>query len=251
MRKSAAEEVYGQLRQMILRGELSDGQSLKAAALQSEFGFGTTPLREALNRLSAEQLVVNSFNHGFRVAPITLDELRDLDRTRLLLETEMLVSSIRDGDEDWEGRIVASHYQLAKHRPPGLDATSEATEKWAARHQSFHEALISASGSHWMNTLLEQIETQRTRYHRYILVRAKQVAAEQPEVRDVVNEKLSKVMGIAVHTPLMEATLDREERKARDLMTEHINLTSDAYQSIQSLFPENAQNKPTPEEPSP
>jgi GntR family carbon starvation induced transcriptional regulator len=244
--KSAAEDVYCKLRKMILRGELAEGQSLKAAALQAEFGFGVTPLREALNRLSSEQLVSSSHNLGFRVASMSLDELKDLDRTRQLLEVEMLISSIRLGDEDWEGRIVASHYQLSKQITPTLNTSAKDFDGWENRHKNFHTALISACDSKWMKKLLDQIETQRTRYHCNILLRANQVAIDKPSIKKGINKLLDEALDIGLHTPLMEATLARNEELGRRLLTEHIDLTSNVYQSIHALFPENdeiSQNK--------
>lgn len=238
-RISAAEETYAKLRRMILRGELQGGESLKSASLQSQFGFGATPLREALNRLSAEHLVVNFFNQGFRVAPTTSQELNDLDRVRLLLETDMLTSSIANGGDDWEECVVVSHFRLGKQAVPSVGSTHDETDQWEESHKSFHTALLSACGSGWMSILLEQIETQRTRYHRHILNRAAQVSADQSALKEQIDDRLGKALGAHAHTPLMEAALNRDQNAARRLIADHIALTTDVYQSIQSLFPEN------------
>lgn len=242
-RQSAAERAYAELREMILRGDLSGGENLRTAALQEQFGFGATPLREALNRLSAEHLVTLTFNQGFKVSPLSLDELEDLDRTRSLLEIEMLIASIRAGTEDWESRIVASHYQLGKQKLPTIGSDAERIEQWDNRHQAFHDALIAASGSHWMKVLLEKVETQRRRYHLNILRHAQEDARARPETRDGMNEVLAQAMGPAAHTPLMEATLDRDEETARSLMANHIRLTSDAYQAIQAILPDHVRHQ--------
>lgn len=245
-KRSAAESVYEKMRSLILRGDLVAGQSLRASALQKAYGFSATPLREALNRLSVEHLVENAYHQGFRVASLSLDELEDLDTTRSLLEIDMLRVSLRQGDEDWEGRIVASHYQFSKLPTPHIATTPDAFEHWYRRHHTFHEALLSGCSSRWMRILLDQIETQRTRYHRNILLNAVREARNTPAIGEQINGILSEVLGIDAHTPLMEATLNRDEPAAERLMADHIRLTSDAYQRIQSLFPHPEEQRAEP-----
>lgn len=242
--KSAAGEIYTELRRLILSGDLQAGQSLKVATLHKQFGFSATPLREALNRLCAEHLVVNAFNQGFSVAPISLEELEDLGQIRLALEVDMLQASMREGGEDWESRIVAAQYQLSKWSTPEISWDPETFQQWDTRHRNFHSALTSGCMSIWMNRMMEQVETQLTRYHSNILSRARTLAKEQPTLEQKINQLLADVMGLEVHTPLMRATLDRDEKAAARLMRDHIQMTSDVFQSIQVLFPENLETEP-------
>jgi DNA-binding GntR family transcriptional regulator len=56
--------------------------------LCAEMGISRTPLREALNRLGLEGLVSLVPYHGFEVAPITLQDIRDMCELRCLVESE-------------------------------------------------------------------------------------------------------------------------------------------------------------------
>ncbi|MCK0126560.1 GntR family transcriptional regulator [Gelidibacter sp. F2691] len=244
VQKSAAGEIYTELRRLILSGDLKAGQSLKVATLHKQFGFSATPLREALNRLCAEHLVVNAFNQGFSVAPISLQELEDLGQIRLLLEADMLLASLRDAGEDWESRIVAAHYQLSKWSTPEISWDPETFDQWDTRHRNFHSALTSGCLSIWMNRMMEQVETQLARYHSNILSRARSLAKDQPELVQRINQLLADVMGLEVHTPLMEATLARNEDAAARLMRDHIRMTSEVFQSIQVLLPDTLETEP-------
>ncbi len=236
--KSNAERAYDELRALILQGRLRAGQSLRASVLAEEYGHGLTPLREALNRLRTEQLVTASFNQGFQVAGMSEEDLEDLERTRGLLETEMLAEAIRDGDEAWEGGIVAAHYQLSKHPVPAHDSSDAEIDAWGARHMAFHDALLAACRSRWLGTMAGFIGAQRQRYHRNILRDVADLARADPAVARRVDTRLQEVMGLPRHTRLMEATLSRDTAASRAEMAEHVQLTLTAYRSFQELIHE-------------
>ena len=59
------EKAYRTLKQGILHGQLRRGERLSEARLMREFDIGRTPLREALNRLEREGLVVSQPNSGY------------------------------------------------------------------------------------------------------------------------------------------------------------------------------------------
>ena len=63
--------------------------------MKKQYDVGNSPLREALNRLSENGMVVREENKGFRVAPASEEELKELIRTRCWLEEIALRESIR------------------------------------------------------------------------------------------------------------------------------------------------------------
>jgi DNA-binding GntR family transcriptional regulator len=78
--------VYAVLKQRILSCALLPNQRLIEKNLCLELGISRTPLREALNRLSHEELVSFQPHAGYRVAPITLDGFRNLIELRGMIE---------------------------------------------------------------------------------------------------------------------------------------------------------------------
>lgn len=70
-------KVYEVLRQKILRLELKPGADLDEASIVKMLKVSRTPVREALIRLSAEDLVVLLPNRGARVAPMDLERVRE------------------------------------------------------------------------------------------------------------------------------------------------------------------------------
>ena len=84
--RGKSQHAYRELRRLITTLELAPGQLLHEAQLIDELGFGRTPLREAIQRLAAEKLVVANPRQTPYVAPILAQELSELVEMRLVLE---------------------------------------------------------------------------------------------------------------------------------------------------------------------
>jgi DNA-binding GntR family transcriptional regulator len=80
------DHVYAILKQRILSCVLLPNQRLVEKNLCQELKISRTPLREALNRLSHEELVSFQPHAGYRVAPITLEGFRNLTELRAMIE---------------------------------------------------------------------------------------------------------------------------------------------------------------------
>lgn len=199
-----AEKAYDALRHDIIRGAFAPGSPLRLADLSERYGMGFSPLREALNRLQAERLVTAESLRGFRVAPLSLEELHDASALRIQIETEALRSAIQLGDDTWAAGIVSALYALS------LQAGRNGPEAdiWAleARHHAFHRALLIACNSPWTMEFFERLYAATERYRIPVLL-----AATRPAGRDVQAE----------HKTLAEATLDRDADKAVELLRRH------------------------------
>lgn len=209
--ETLGEQAHARLRHEILRGVFRPGQPLRLVQLQARTGYGFSPLREALTRLAAEGLVSAESMRGFRVAELSLDELRDTMETRIFIESEALRRSIASGDDDWEGRILAALHafgrQLARSRPDDPDSL-EALE---GRHRDFHVALVSACGSPRLMAIVETLYLTSARYRMPGLARSE---ALPPRDR------------AAEHRAIAEAVLARDTPRAVALLGEHYRTTA-------------------------
>lgn len=80
------DRVYAALKRRVLTCVLKPGQRLVEAELCASLKVSRTPLREALNRLANEGLVVPSPFRGYSVAPLTARDFHDLCEVRRLIE---------------------------------------------------------------------------------------------------------------------------------------------------------------------
>jgi DNA-binding GntR family transcriptional regulator len=215
-----AEQAYQKVRWDIISGALPPNQPLRLEHLKQRYGVGFSPIREALNRLQSDRLVVNVALRGFTVAPISTAEMWDAIETRCLIESDALRRSIDKGDDAWEAQVVAAYHALmlkAKSvsqlaRPLG-DADLRALEE---RHYAFHRALISGCQSQWLLDFADKLYTETERYR-------------FPSLRDSTPQtdwKIGADRNIGnEHQTLMTTVLARDADTATDLLQAHYRST--------------------------
>jgi DNA-binding GntR family transcriptional regulator len=87
---SVAMQVHNYLRQQILKLNLKPGKALSEKELSLQLGVSRTPVREAFIRLSEEGLVDIFPQRGTIVAPIRMDEIKEAQFLREILETAIV-----------------------------------------------------------------------------------------------------------------------------------------------------------------
>ena len=129
---------YMHLRAKILSGEFEPGKVLNQATLAPAIGVSTTPLREALRRLSAEGLVELGAHRDARISPLTAEEARDLLEMRRSLDPlAAFLAAERRTKEDMQA-MRESARELRS-------LTGDATVVDLATHRRFHAAIYRAS----------------------------------------------------------------------------------------------------------
>lgn len=218
-----AETAYQRLRQDIVAGLLAPGQSLRLEFLKDRYGLSFTPLREALNRLQGERLVVTVALRGCSVAPVSIEEMWDATETRILLETDALRRSIAHGDDAWEAGIVSTFHALelqvrrmAAEPDLGDEAAMSALEM---RHHDFHRALIAQCRSRRRLEYSDLLYVETQRYRLPTLL-----GRDPGTGRDVTLE----------HRQIMEAALARDAVQAVALLSEHYRKTSEMIEEHMS-----------------
>ena len=83
---TVGETAYGRIRSDIIFGRLPPGQKLKLDQLKNSYRFSVSTLREILNRLSSELLVLAEGQRGFEVSPVSRENLKEIAALRQLLE---------------------------------------------------------------------------------------------------------------------------------------------------------------------
>jgi len=194
------------LRAAIMRGELVPGSKLVLDRMRASYGVSLSPLREALCKLESEGLVRAEDQRGYRVAPVSADNLTEVIRLRVELETMAAREAILHGDAAWEGRILSALHQLGRCK--GGPRTPEEQEVWEERHRAFHAELISACRMPLLQQFCETLHDQSDRYRRIFL-------KDHAPDRDVPAE----------HAAIAEAMIERRADDAARLLRDHIERT--------------------------
>lgn len=201
-----SEAAYAAIREDILSGDLNAGKKLMLGDMRAQYGFGSSPLREALSRLAADRLVTAKGQRGYWVADISAEEFADITNMRLFLEPEALGRSIANATLDWEGRVVAAFHRLSRVES-ALDTNPERISgEWERENHAFHLALIDNCGSAWLLRFVSALSEQSERYRR-------QGVARQAVPKDVLMRE---------HKAIFDAALNRNRGLAIELLKVHI-----------------------------
>ena len=162
-----------------------------------------------MSRLTSEGLVEAEPRKGFRVAPITEEELLDITNVRATIESLCLESAIKNGDLKWESNIVSTEFELSKLQLQDPTDPARVSEDWAETHKRFHEALVAACDSPWLLRLRGVLFVQSERYRR-VSVPLDRVG------RDLTAE----------HKEIAMATIARDAAKATAALRAHLQKTT-------------------------
>lgn len=209
-----ASTAYQRLRGDLLSGRLEPTRKLHMRFLTELYATGQTPLREALNRLSAEGLVESRDQRGFFVAGISEAELTELTKTRCWVERIALTESMAAATATWEEGLVLAHHRLSR-TPRSLHPDRfESNPEWERLHGLFHLTLISGCGSQPLIAFCRQLADQLYRYRQLSI---RKVFA----TRHVGDE----------HRSILDAVLGGDRERACDLLESHYRKTAEAIRS--------------------
>ncbi|MGZ3581192.1 MAG: GntR family transcriptional regulator [Ktedonobacterales bacterium] len=154
------DEAYARLRDWIIDGTLAPEESLRDEALAEALGMSRTPVREALQRLEDEGLVVTVATRRTYVSPVTLIQAREIYPIVASLESLAVRFALPHIDATTLDRMAEANRRLAL----ALEAcdTGEAVEA----DTSFHAAFIERNGNHELMALLDDLKSKVRRIDR-------------------------------------------------------------------------------------
>jgi len=112
---SLAKQAYHFLEEQLVTLELAPGDLVGEKDLVNRAGIGRTPVREAIQRLSAEGLLQVLPRKGLMVTPLRRSDLAKIIEARRVLERLMVVKSAERSTPDQRQalRVLAAHIEAA------------------------------------------------------------------------------------------------------------------------------------------
>ena len=159
-RLTSHEYAYARLRNAIMVGAIPTGTLLTMRGVAELLGLSSTPIREALRRLSSEQAILPQDNRRMLVPKMTAGRFEDLVATRTILEkhaaeralpyvSAMLVQELRAADDLMDAAIIAQDY-----------------DRLTRLNQAFHRKLYQANPDSAAMPLIESTWLQLGPFHR-------------------------------------------------------------------------------------
>lgn len=197
---SLVERVTQEIKASILSGELKPGQQFSIAELCAELDVSHIPVREALRSLEAEHLVVLRPSRSAIVTPLSLDELGEVYRLRLVIEPDLAARSVPlYRPEDLEvAETYLEEMRSAERGSRGLVG--------AEAHAHFHRQLLRPAAGPVGSSVLQRLWDISERY--LSLVYDVQPASPEEFYQD--------------HLELLQIARAGDGQRLRAALTEHI-----------------------------
>jgi DNA-binding GntR family transcriptional regulator len=208
--KTHSEGVYASLRAELLGGTFVPGSKLRLAGLGTRYGVSLSVVREAMARLAGEGLVRALPQRGFCVTPLSVEDLLDLTRARVLIETSLLRESIGLGGLDWESAVIAAHHTL--QGTPYTTREGRLVGAWSVAHHAFHRALLTGAKSPRLESIATELRDCSLLYNHWSVDIAHDLD------RDVAAE----------HRDIAELAVARDAERAVKALRDHIERTTAA-----------------------
>lgn len=197
-RGSRAEDAYERLRRAILRGEIRPNERLIEVDLAEQLQISRTPIREVMQRLGGEGLIVR-VRRGWRVREHTADEIAEIYEVRAALESYgACLAARRASDEELE-RIRAIHLDADSPEP------RTARDHLVEVNDDFHQAILDAAHN---ARLMELARQSREYYFNYRIAHLYSDAEAEAAVES--------------HAEIVRALLARDGRAAEQAIQRHV-----------------------------
>jgi len=202
-----AADIYGILRDEIIRGRLNPGERLVEKDLCERLGTTRGYVREALKILGADGFVILSPGKGATVAKISYQEIKDLYEILALLEAksvELAAPHLQPSDVQ---KLIAINTTLKNC----IETIDRATARriWQEGNFQFHRIFSERSGNRELQELVETIRW-RTFDFRYVYFFESHFGFFSGQ-----------------HDLLIEAIQEKAYEKAGELMEDHVNKASE------------------------
>jgi GntR family carbon starvation induced transcriptional regulator len=211
-KQTRAAVVCDGLRDEIRLGSLQPGQQIDLGQVRARYGVSLTVVREAVTRLVSERLVKIIPQRGFFVRPLSAEDLMDITRVRIQIESVTVRESVTVGDLSWEAELVSAHHRLAGMRGRGEEGVPSLEAMKA--HDDFHAALSAACTSPLLKEIREQLFRSSELYRYWSAL---------PSVSKSTRRRVA-----TEHSQLVEAALAHDADRAVEITVAHIQGTADA-----------------------
>lgn len=206
-----ADEVYDTLLGQLMSLRIVPDSRVTIDALARELGVSQTPIRDALNKMEADGLVVRVPNAGYRIPPqITRDRFEDMVEVRLLLEP----AAARRAAERATSDQVSGLRRMLEEMAELAEADGHLSYgAFGLRDAAFHDLVAESAGNALVREALARLHTH---VHLFRLVYDTQVT----------------YLAMGEHDEVLAAVAARDPDAAAYAMRQHILLSRDRFRRL-------------------
>lgn len=218
-KETMVDQICEKIRRDIVAQEFKPGEKLKSKELAERYGSSETPVKLALNRLLAEQVVENYPRQGMRVKSINEEDAREIFSLRLMMDLYYTKEIIEVVHANHTMKValennVKEHYEIMK-KYENQNTVDKYMENYIHDYK-FHELYLTCSGNKKLVELYHNVNPFI--YSNYIFR---------------MQSKEKDFAGVEEHQKIIEAIFDQDEERLRACLTDHIN---NAMKSISMIL---------------
>lgn len=194
-----SDKAYHLIKQKIITLELAPLSAIDEQALMEDLHLGRTPIREALQRLAAEDLVLLAPRRGMFVADISITDLQKIFEARMILEGFCARLAAERATLDQLTEMESLLIEL-KNVPDGDGKALMSID------ERFHELLYRAADNEFLTDTLRRLHALSFRIWHVVLDRL-------GSVRDAMEQ----------HVQIAEAIKEGDGARAETLVQQHVS----------------------------
>ncbi len=206
-RETLQDHVYRKVKDLILSGEIEPGRSITIKSLATAFAVSHMPVREALQRLTAERALTVVSGRSVGIPPLSGERLADLRRVRNEVEGMAAAWAADAADEEALDQIDRLN--------EALDRAVDSNDVKAYLHanRAFHFTVYAAAGSPSLLSMIESLWLQISPYFNLLHASGNYVEANQHHraMAKALRERDAEAARIAVQADIAAAA-DQLER---------------------------------------
>jgi DNA-binding GntR family transcriptional regulator len=197
-KNTVLDQIYRQIRELILDGEIEPGQTVTIQSLADAFEVSAMPVREALHRLTAERALTVVAGRSVGIPPLTRARLDDLTRVRLEIEVraaEWAAGKMGAGELARLDRLIQRMADAA---------TARDRKRYVPANREFHFAIYRAAGSETLLAVIETLWLQISPYFDLLHARGNWQSANRchQELRDALAADDAPAAGAALRADI-------------------------------------------------
>lgn len=195
-------EIYRNLRERILRGEIESGSRIKIGAVAEEFGVSIIPVREALRMLEADRLVDILPRRSPVVSGISAGEVLEISAIRLALEPLALAEAI----PNMTGETIRKGERL-------LEDYGKCSDPWdqVELNRRFHLLLYEPCGKKRLTKIISDQYDGMTRCAQVLVIRSSKLVDRS----------------VMEHEEILSACETKDVERATAMLRSHLQASND------------------------
>ncbi len=218
MRTSTSSDAYDRILKAIIDSELRPGDTVTEIQLAQKFGFGRTPVREAIMRLENEGFIVSSDRKKriYILFPKDIDEIFALKQSIESMIAAQATEKATSRDKKELTKMLAEMRSLKNGESSQHDAY---VKRWLELDADFHNLLFRVANNSRAAGVVDNLNLQFLRINLGMLV---------------LEERVEKA--IREHLEIGEAILAGNQNEASQLMYDHLENVKQTIIALMRTF---------------